>query len=390
MLRLREDGQVILQKDLPRIELAAMHDTTLSLAQFLPLLKPGHEYLADIHFSLPADEPWAAKGFEVAADQFVLTKVPLINNSVRRTSPAELHENTLDYQISGNDFQIEVSKNNGALTSYLWKGQEQIYAPLLPHFTRPLTDNDRRGWKANKKMKPWYADSVRLKEVSAKTLPDGIVAVTSIYILIGDSVTASVKYLVNNRGLIKVHYQLISNPALPNIPEVGMQCGIIKSDSTITWYGRGLYENYTDRCTGFEAGIYTQPISRFNEPYVVPQETGNRTDVRWMFLGNKNAKGLMVVADSLLSINAWPYTQKNIENAKHTDKLKDAGYITLNIDLLQMGVGGNDSWSDVGAPLPQYQIPSKNYHYSFYLLPGEFTADKAVKLARTVKFNSAD
>jgi len=89
-------------------------------------------------------------------------------------------------------------------------------------------------------------------------------------------------------------------------------------------------------------------------------------------------------------MNAWPYTEKNIEAARHTNKLKDAGYITLNIDLLQMGLGGNDSWSDVGAPLEKYQIPAKNYSYSFYLLPGAINAQKAVKLSRDIKFNVAN
>jgi beta-galactosidase len=104
------------------------------------------------------------------------------------------------------------------------------------------------------------------------------------------------------------------------------------------------------------------------EPYVVPQENGNRTDVRWMLLHNKTS-GLLVTADSLLSMSAWPYTEDNILHAKHTNKLKDAGFITLNIDLVQMGVGGNDSWSEVAAPLEQYRIPAKDYHYSFISLP---------------------
>ena len=77
----------------------------------------------------------------------------------------------------------------------------------------------------------------------------------------------------------------------------------------------------------------------------------------------------MIVADSLLSMSAWPYTEKNIEEAKHTNKLQVADYITLNIDLVQMGVGGNDSWSDVAAPLEQYQIKAQPYHYSFYIVP---------------------
>ena len=77
------------------------------------------------------------------------------------------------------------------------------------------------------------------------------------------------------------------------------------------------------------------------------------------------------MADSLLNMNAWPYTEDNLENAKHTNKLKDAGYITLNIDLVQMGVGGNDSWSDVAAPLEKYQVKSGNYRYRFLLVPSQ-------------------
>jgi beta-galactosidase len=82
-------------------------------------------------------------------------------------------------------------------------------------------------------------------------------------------------------------------------------------------------------------------------------------------------------------MSAWPYTEANIVAARHTNKLKDAGYITLNIDLEQMGVGGNDSWSDVAQPLPQYQIASQPYHYIFYLQP--FTNKKDGDAGRQAK-----
>ena len=72
----------------------------------------------------------------------------------------------------------------------------------------------------------------------------------------------------------------------------------------------------------------------------MPQETGNRTDVRWMYLSNvQKSEGLLVVADSRLSMSAWPWTEANINAAKHTNELKETGYLTLNIDLKQMGVG---------------------------------------------------
>jgi beta-galactosidase len=147
-----------------------------------------------------------------------------------------------------------------------------------------------------------------------------------------------------------------------------------------------LYENYVDRRYGFDAAIYSQPIHQFLEPYVYPQENGYRTDVRWMHLANKANAGLLVVADSLLSMSAWPYTEENLEAAKHTNKLKEAGYLTLNIDLMQMGVGGNDTWSDVAAPVEKYQVPAKPYSYSFYLLPFTNSKDNISEVARKVRF----
>jgi beta-galactosidase len=169
---------------------------------------------------------------------------------------------------------------------------------------------------------------------------------------------------------MRVNYRLTVKNGLPNIPKVGMQMGIENSYSHIEWFGKGPMENYADKCYGADAGIYQLGLSEFMENYAVPQENGNRMDVRWMQLVNKqNHNGLLIVADSLLSMNASAFTDSMIQNAKHTNKLKPAGYIVLHIDLKQMGVGGNDSWSEVAAPLEPYQIKARNYQYRFYLIP---------------------
>ena len=118
----------------------------------------------------------------------------------------------------------------------------------------------------------------------------------------------------------------------------------------------------------------------------MPQENGNCTDVRWMFLADKKENGLLVVADSLLSMSAWPYTEENINDAKHTNELKELGFITLNIDLIQMGIGGNDSWSEVAQPIEKYQIPAKNYSYTFYLFPGNMSENELNKMPLSIKF----
>jgi beta-galactosidase len=197
----------------------------------------------------------------------------------------------------------------------------------------------------------------------------GMVEIRSVYRIIEDKASLVVTYLVRENGIVEVDYALDADRELPNIPRVGMQCGIPGECTRISWYGRGPHENYSDRRYGADAGIFSLSLDEFIEPYVNPQENGNRTDVRWMFLSGPPDRGLLVVGDSLLSMSAWPCTQQNLDTARHTYDLRDPGFITLNIDLAQMGVGGNDSWSEVGQPLEKYQVPSQKYHYSFYLYP---------------------
>ena len=386
-LNIKEDGNIISSKELARVNLAAGKDTIINISSYLPKFKPGYEYHADIDFTLSRDEPWAPKGFEVASNQFALTGLVKTQVQHKTSSAVSIQEANTDYVFSGKNFQVKINKANGALSSYVWNGKEQIFTPVLPHFKRPLTDNDRRGWKTHRKLRQWYEPNIKLVNTSLGKYDgksgSGIV-VSSQYTLINDSASVKVNYYISGNGTIKVEYALNVKPGLPNIPKVGMQGGFRREYDKITWFGKGPMENYIDRRFGFDAGIYSQNIHDFMEPYAVPQENGNRTDVRWMFLSGKNNDGLLVVADSLLSMNAWPYTEQNIETAKHTNKLKDAGYITLNIDLVQMGVGGNDSWSDVAAPLEQYQIPAKNYSYSFYIKPCK--KDEVKKLVKEIKF----
>jgi len=383
---IREDGNVIMSSGLPTFDLAAGKDTVISIKNYLPEMKPDCEYLADIRFTLSNDKPWAEKGHEIAAGQFALTGIPEIKNTRTRYPALSIEEQETGFILKGRDFQLAISKSNGALSSYLRNNKEHIINPLLPHFSRPLTDNDRRAWKPHVKMKEWYEPGLTLQSISADQLVPGIIKVKSDYTLLEGKAALHLIYTLNGEGVLKVEYNLNPSTGLPNIPKVGMQCGIIREYDNITWYGKGLLENYTDRRFGFDAGIYSLPVHEFIEPYVMPQENGNRTDVRWMFLSGSGDEGLLVVADSLLSMSAWPYTEENINEAQHTNELKDAGFITLNIDLIQMGVGGNDSWSDVAQPLEQYQIPARPYHYAFYLLPCKSKKEEISPLTKKIRF----
>jgi beta-galactosidase len=292
-----------------------------------------------------------------------------------------------EIRIKGQEYTAMVKRTGlGGLSSLVYKGKETIFQPLIPDFARPLTDNDRRGWKPQRKLKQWYESGIKLISTGFDNTSGQEISVINEYSLINDSARVSVVYTFSGNGVIKVYYELKVKPGLTNIPKVGMQLATDQAYTELEYVGRGPMENYIDRNYGSDIGLYKQNIMDFADSYVVPQEYANRTDIRWMHLGNPKTKtGLLVVADSLLSMSAWPYTEENILNAKHTNKLVKAPYITLNIDLVQMGVGGNDSWSDVAAPLEKYQVKAKNYQYSFYIVPLNAKSGTPASIVKYIK-----
>ena len=375
VLQISANGTVVKEEVLKPFDLEAGNETVIDIKKYVPRLKEDAEYFLNIKFQLSHDVLWAKKGFIVATDQFLLkAKNDISYNYEKEKAPSVIETNEA-FTVKGADFNIEISKENGALSSYVFKGKEQVFSPLMPNFTRPLTDNDRKGWKPHKVLKAWYENKPKLTSIKTEKLENEVLVVSN-YEVIKDSASVSVAYTIKSDGLIKVDYHLKASEALPNIPKVGMQMGIKNEFKQISWYGKGELENYVDRNHGFPIARYSLPLKDFTEPYVMPQENGNRTDVRWMAntTSDKN-EGFLVVGAQPLSMSIWPYTQENLNEAKHTYDLVNLGYLTVNIDLKQMGVGGNDSWSPVGGPMEKYQIPSKKYEYSFYIVP--FYAAKA-------------
>jgi len=385
-LKVLENGIEVVQLDLPSISLAAGRDTILSLQPLLPRLKSGKEYILNIGFSLKSDQLWAKAGHQVAANQFALTGLAVAGKPSPAGGKLKLESDSSLFRVTGDGFQLTFDKKIGALSSYVSAGKEQLLRPLLPNFARPQTDNDLHGWKTHQVLKAWYDSKPQVVEFAVNKEPSGFVKATSQYELLDGKAKVRVTYTINGQGAVKVDYSLKITGNLPNIPRVGMTCGIADDYRQISWYGRGEQENYIDRRTGFDVGIYTLPISEFIEPYVKPQENGNRTDVRWMYLANRSQQGLLVVADSLLSMSAWPFNEAAYKLARHFHELKESGFITLNIDLVQMGVGGNDSWSEVAAPLEKYQIKAKDYAYSFYLCPVKMKVEQIAKNWGALKF----
>ena len=385
ILQILKNGNVVKEVVLKPFELTAGQKMDLDIKKYIQKLKAEGEYFVNIKFQLLKDELWATKGHTVAEDQFLIKKTAISYVSEIDGEIDVLESNDV-FSIKGKRFNIKIDKHNGALNSYVFKGTEQVFAPLIPNFTRPLTDNDKKGWKPHKVLKQWYENKPKITSVKTKKAGNEILVISN-YEVIKDSANVFITYNIKPNGLIRVDYVLKASSDLPNIPKIGMQMGVENNFNQISWYGKGQLENYIDRSHGFMVNKYSLPLKDFTEPYVMPQENGNRTDVRWLACTTSTQnEGLLVVGAQPLSMSVWPYTQENLNQAKHTFNLVDVGYLTLNIDLIQMGIGGNDSWSPVGAPMEKYQIPSKNYEYSFYLLPFNTTKNGLNKNLEKFKY----
>ncbi|MFI1772421.1 glycoside hydrolase family 2 TIM barrel-domain containing protein [Thalassobellus citreus] len=388
VLQFFENGKLIKEETLKVFDIEAGDKKVFNIEKYLPKLKTEREYFVKLQFQLTQDEVWAKKGFVVAEDQFLLKAKDTVDYKVLdNKNDISLSETEQNFNIKGFNFDIKFSKEKGALSSYVFKGKEQVFAPLLPNFKRPLTDNDQKGWKPYKLLKQWYKATPKLTSVKTKKSGNDVLVISN-YEVIKDSAQVSVSCRIKSDGTIKVDYKLKASKDLPNMPKIGMQMGVKNEFKQVSWYGKGELENYIDRSFGFPIEHYSLPLDKFTEPYVMPQENGNRTDVRWMAFTEQNKnEGLVVVKEKQpLSMSVWPYTQENLNEAKHTFDLIDAGYLTVNIDLLQMGIGGNDSWSPVSAPIDKYQIPAKDYEYSFYLMPFNLSKDGLNKSLEKFKY----
>ena len=367
---LEENGVVIQRGNLPALKMAAGEAQEVQLAIKQPALKAGAEYFLKVTFRLAAATEWAAKDHVVAWDQMEMPyHAPALPGHDIAAMPALMISADADaFTISSTQFKARVGRQTGALESYEFKGKQLIAAPLAPNFWRSPTDNDR-GNDMPKRQGVWREAAARrtVKDVKAEQVSPQVVKVTATASLpAGDSAVLNV-YTFYGSGEIEVEQQITPAGQLPDLPRFGMQMRMPGEFRTVTWYGRGPQENYWDRNTAAAVGRYSEQVENLFFPYIEPQESGNRTDVRWVTLTNRAGFGLRATGTPLLSFSAWPFHMEELERHKHPNEIVRSEDITVNLDDRQMGVGGDNSWG--AQQHPEYRLPAKSYHYSFRIEP---------------------
>jgi len=172
-----------------------------------------------------------------------------------------------------------------------------------------------------------------------------------------------VTYTTLGNGSIKVKMDYKSVKGLPNMLDFGMIIKIPCIYNNLTWFGRGIEENYSDRNKGARLGVHNNKVIDNVSKYVIPQECGNKTDLKWAKVMDNTDNGLMITGNNF-EFSALPYTPHELENAYHHYELPPVYNTVIRASLKNIGVGGDDSWGSM--PHDEYLIPSnKDMSFEF-------------------------
>ena len=215
---------------------------------------------------------------------------------------------------------------------------------------------------------------MKLKELEG-TVENGLAKVRTLLELPEVHATLELRYTINNEGAVLVEQRMTADKSrsdVPNMFRFGMVLPMPEEFSEIEYYGRGPMENYADRKSCADLGIYRQSVDEQFYPYIRPQETGTKSDVRWWRVFNAEGRGLEITAGLPFSASALHYTIDALDEGVgksqgHSPEVPESGLTNLCIDLVQAGLGCEDSWGRIARP--EYQVRYGDYEFRFMITP---------------------
>ncbi len=383
--KLLENGKIIIQAEGIPVNVQPQESKVLNLEKLPKTLDPTKEYILELSLVQEETASLLPKGHEVAWDQFILQKGNATNSNIHKGNTLEISKNDNVYEIKNNLVNLTINATSGELNSWTFEGTEITNRPIRPNFWRPPTDNDL-GNGMDKWAKIWQDASYNYTSVLASRpkISGKDVIFKTTYTTPNKEAVVDVIYKILTSGQIEIDYTFTPNKKdLPNIPRIGMYLTLAKNFEETSWYGKGPLESYWDRKTGQKTGIYSGKITTQFHTYSRPQETGNKTAIRWTTVSSKNII-LKTSSNELLNTSVWPFAMTELDftsdeggksasglvpvTKKHGADIQIGKTIQWNIDYQQMGVGGDTSWGRLVHD--EYTIPAnKTYSYSFTIKP---------------------
>ena len=340
------------------------------------------EWLLNVAYKLKNTEGLLPAGHTIAKQQLVLNpyKAPSMELKNQAKSNWEVVEPTLKENderyliVDGENFRIEFDKQNGYLSKYQVNGLDMMKegSYLKPNFWRAPTDNDF-GAYLQRRYAVWKNPTIKLVSLQQR-IADQQAIIEAGYELPEVSAKLSLTYVINNEGTMKVTQKMTAdkNAKVANMFRFGMQMQMPRSFDQVEYYGRGPVENYLDRKGNADLGIYRQSVAEQFYSYIRPQENGTKSDLRWWKTLNVSGHGIQVVAAEPFSASALHYTIESLDEGTHkqqghSPEVEEADLTNFCFDLIQAGLGCEDSWGRIARP--EYQVPYGDYEFTFILKP---------------------
>ena len=340
------------------------------------------EWLLNVAYKLKNTEGLLPAGHTIAKQQLVLNpyKAPSMELKNQAKSNWEVVEPTLKENderyliVDGENFRIEFDKQNGYLSKYQVNGLDMMKegSYLKPNFWRAPTDNDF-GAYLQRRYAVWKNPTIKLVSLQQR-IADQQAIIEAAYELPEVSAKLSLTYVINNEGTMKVTQKMTAdkNAKVANMFRFGMQMQMPRSFDQVEYYGRGPVENYLDRKGNADLGIYRQSVAEQFYSYIRPQENGTKSDLRWWKTLNVSGHGIQVVAAEPFSASALHYTIESLDEGTHkqqghSPEVEKADLTNFCFDLIQAGLGCEDSWGRIARP--EYQVPYGDYEFTFILKP---------------------
>lgn len=316
---------------------------------------------------------------EVAREQFAIIEHKEFNvpdlSAVTSRSTLSTSDNDWTFDCA-NGVRIKIDRRNGGLREFSVNGRNVLSGGIQPSFWRAPTDNDW-GDGSYRRSNVWRyaAENRRLKDIQLVENENGTI-ITAKYLLPDVGSDYVMTYTVYADGRLGVNASWTAgNNDVPELMRFGMRITLPRSMNNLVWYGRGPWENYSDRNTSSFMGVWHSTVDEQFYPYIRPQETGNKTDVRWVSLTDDTGCGITVTGLQPLSVSALDVLPEDLDpgmkrRQMHNSDVRHSRSNTyLNIDLSQRGLGGDNSWG--ATPHAPYRLKEKSYSYGFIIKCGQ-------------------
>lgn len=381
---LMADGKAIQNGEIADLDIEPQQTATYTLPYKLDGIDEEAEVLLNIDFKLKTAEPLMQAGQTVAYNQFIVSEdkhhccdfdnpTQVVASKVKLVNKKKATE----IIITSDNMNITFDKATGLLKSYTVLGQDMLGegGTLRPNFWRAPTDNDM-GAGIHKGYKAWKSPELNLQSLTAEyNKKANTVTVKALYDMPGVESTLSLSYVVTHAGAIHVFEKLTPNEGAKaqEMFRFGMVMDLPYNMDKSLFYGRGPIENYSDRKLSQNIGLYQQSADEQFFPYIRPQETGTKSDIRWWEQTNGN-RGLRIQACAPFSASALHYNIADLDDGdnkeqRHSPQVPKSKYTELSLDLEQTGVGGINSWNRDARSLPPYRVLSGNKLFKFWLIP---------------------